>query len=133
MLQWMINQSRVVPTMLLLQEQSANEFDPTHFEIHSFGDQKQVHCLDQERINRQVRKFQLYRSSLMGDSQLQHRLVREIDPTHFDLDDFERLVRLHYRGEERMENRLQPKLRLQLSLQTENPKEHYQGHWKPRD
>jgi hypothetical protein len=70
---------------------------------------------------------------MMGDSQLQNRFVREVDPTPFDLDDFESLVRLHYRGEERMENRLQPKLRLQLSLQTENPKEHYQGHWKPRD
>jgi hypothetical protein len=108
--------------MLLLQEQSAREFDPTQVEIHSFGGQKQVHCRDQERINRQVRKFQL-----------QHRFVREVDPTHFDLDDFENLVRLHYRGEERMENRQQPKLQIQLSPQTENPKEHYQGHWRPRD
>jgi len=59
--------------------------------------------------------------------------VRDVDPTHFDLDDVESLVRPHYRGEERMENRQQPKLRLQLNPQTENPKEHYQGHWRQRD
>jgi len=46
--------------------------------------------------------FQLYGNPMMEDSQLQHCFVREVDPTHFDQDAFESLVRLHYRGQERM-------------------------------
>jgi hypothetical protein len=46
--------------------------------------------------------FQLYVNPMMEGSQLQHRFVREADPTHFDQDDFESLVRLHYRGQEGM-------------------------------